>query len=189
LSDDTTSENSHPKAGEEEAPPSSLCASCGGSPSWESVLDGWGERWLASCACGRVETFFPDRRHPEQQPTDPLTLFLQGHLRPRRPATPPWIRLFLLSVGEPYLVRWRHDPAGCPECETAARFGMYAWPRPWTAAICTVCLNCGHTTAAYSNPAAGTQEQALDGSSWTPACPAVKRLRDCVYRGLQPESG
>lgn len=59
---------------------------------------------------------------------------------------------------------------------------MLAWPRPNTAAICSVCIHCGHVTASYSNPAAGTQEPMLHGSSWTPACPAVQRLRECVYR-------
>jgi hypothetical protein len=160
---------------------SRCCQSCGGSPRWESIVDGWGERWLAVCPCGRIDTFFPDRRHPEQTSSDPLTQFLQGHLRPRRPATPPWVRVFIASVQEPWSVRWRHDPAACPECESGTTFGLLAWPRPFIAAICTLCLNCGYTTATYTNPAAGTQEQTLHGTAWTPAVPAVKRLRECVF--------
>jgi hypothetical protein len=161
--------------------PGRSCQGCGGVPRWESLYDGWGERWLAVCACGRIETFFPDRRHPEQQSTDPLTHFLQGHLRPRRAATSPWARLFLTSVQAPWSVRWRHDPSGCPMCEAQTSFGLLAWPRPFTAAICTLCLNCGYTTTSYSNPSAGTSEPLLDGTAWTPPCPAVKRLRACVF--------
>jgi hypothetical protein len=182
-------DSEHLEAGERDNPSSATrCLSCGGLPSWESTFDDWGERWLASCACGRIEAFFPDRRHPDQQPSDPLTLFLQGHLRPRRPATPPWVRLFLNSVQEPYSVRWRHGFKPCQECELPTTFGMLAWPRPYTAAICSVCINCGHVTASYSNPAAGTQEPMLDGTSWTPASPAVQRLRECVYRAVHHPS-
>jgi hypothetical protein len=165
----------------ERTEPSNACRSCDGSPRWESVVDGWGERWLATCTCGRVDTFFPDRRHPEQQPSDPLTLFLQGHLRARRPATPAWVRLYLTSVQEPWSVRWRHDSTGCALCDSNTTFGLLAWPRPFTAAVCTVCLNCGYTTASYSNPSAGTEEATLDGTAWAPACPAVKRLRECIF--------
>jgi len=51
------------EAGERQVQPSpTQCASCGGTPSWEQTFDGWGERWLGACACGRIETFFPDRR-------------------------------------------------------------------------------------------------------------------------------
>jgi hypothetical protein len=174
-----------PANGSSTVGPGQRCQACGGLPVWESTTDGWGERWLAVCACGRIDTFFPDRRHPDQPPADPLTLFLQGHLRPRRPATPPWVRLFLQSVEAPSAVSWRHVPAPCPECAAATTFGLLAWPRDSTAAVCTVCLNCGYTTSCYSNPWQGTEESVLDGSAWAPPCPAVQRLRHCVH-SIQP---
>ena len=179
LSDDSTDEASASPG------PGCACQGCGGAPRWESVFDGWGERWLAVCACGRIDTFFPDRRHPEEEPRDPLTLFLQGHLRPRRPATPPWVRLYLTSVQEPWSVRWRHDSNGCAMCDSNTTFGLLAWPRPFTAAICTVCLNCGYTTACYSNPSAGSSEPTLEGTAWAPACPAVQRLRECAFLSVE----
>jgi len=92
------------------------------------------------------------------------------------------VRLFLQSLEEPWAVRWRHAPLACPECEANTNFGLLAWPRPYIAAVCTVCLNCGYATSSYSNPSAGTEEPMLDGTAWAPPCPAVQRLRDCVYQ-------
>jgi hypothetical protein len=157
------------------------CLGCDGLPIWESLVDNWGERWLAVCACGRIDAFFPDRRHPEQQPTDPLTLFLQGHIGPRRPITPPWVRLFLQSVQEPTLSHWRHSPDPCEDCGARTIFGILAWPRAATAGLCMVCLNCGATAATYSEAGTSRSEPTLFGRAWTPPCPAVKRLRECVH--------
>ena len=164
-----------------EQPCPTLCGSCGGRPRWESTVDGWGERWLATCACGRIETFFPDRRQ-RSTPSDPLTLFLQGHLAPRRPVTPPWIRLFLNSIQAPYPIHWRHAVVPCEACQSSATFGMLARPQPYLAAICTVCLQCGYVTTSQTNTATGAKQPVVDGSSWTPACPAVQRLRDYIYK-------
>lgn len=157
------------------------CLGCDGLPVWESMVDQWGERWLAVCACGRIDAFFPDRRHPERQPSDPLTLFLQGHNGPRRPVTPPWVRLFLQSVQAPTLSHWRHSPDPCEDCAARTVFGILAWPRAATAGLCTLCLNCGATAASYSNAGTSGSEPTLFGRAWTPPCPAVKRLRECVY--------
>jgi hypothetical protein len=156
------------------------CAACGGLPAWESISDDWGERWLAVCGCGRIDAFFPDRRHPDQLPADPLTVFLQGHLRPRRPASPPWVRLFLQSVQAPSPALWRHSPEPCNECGSRTVFGVLAWPRRSTAGLCVLCLQCGYTETNYAS--AGRQsEPNLCGSAWAPPCPAVQRLRACVY--------
>ncbi len=61
-----------------------------------------------------------------------------------------------------------------------------AWPQPHLAGLCTVCINCGYTVSAYSNPAVKGSEEVLIGSTWAPACPAVKRLRECVRASQQP---
>ena len=108
------------------------CLSCGGGPRWESLRDHWGERWLAVCDCGRIETFFPDRRQ-RTGPRDPLALFLQGHLAPRRPATPAWVRLFLHSLQGEQATHWRHSPDPCEQCAARTVFGLLAWPHPSTA--------------------------------------------------------
>jgi hypothetical protein len=155
------------------------CLSCGGAPRWESICDQWGERWLASCDCGRIETFFPDRRQ-RTVPRDPLALFLQGHLGARRPPTPPWIRLFLHSVQGDQPTHWRHSPDACETCSARTTLGLLAWPQPSIAGLCTVCLNCGYTVSSYSDPLRGSTEPPLVGSTWAPACAAVQRLRDCV---------
>ena len=55
-------------------------------------------------------------------------------------------------------------------------------PRPFVLAICTLCLACGHVTAAYLRPSRGMQESPATGGVWAPPCPAVQRLRDCVFR-------
>lgn len=158
-----------------------VCASCGALPMWESLTDGWGERWLAVCDCGRLDAFFPDRRHPDQLVDDPLALFLQGHLRPPLPATPAWQRLFLRSVSPPAPLRWRHNPVTCPDCEQIVSFGFQAWPTPETHAVCLLCLACGYVSVSYQ-PFRGGPTTILDGNAWAPACPAVQRLRECVFR-------
>jgi hypothetical protein len=161
------------------------CLGCGGQPVWESLADDWGERWLAVCACGRIDTFFPDRRHPEQQPSDPLTLFLQGHNRPRRPATPPWVRLFLNSFEASAPLGWRHSPEPCDGCGARTVFGLLSLPRLYTVGVCTVCLNCGMTTARYSMPTTAPEGSLLIGRVWAPPCPAVQRLRECVRTRIE----
>lgn len=189
MSDTSTSEQpdepdaDKPKQTERPSPLSDRrCRSCGGLPRWESIADAWGERWLGLCGCGGVQSFFPDRRHPEAQPAEPLTMFLQGHRAPRRPANPPWIRLFLHSLQPPYSITWRYDHRPCASCQAHATFGLLAWPQDWVSAICTLCLNCGWTETTYTNHQQGAQANCVDGDAWTPPCPAVQRLRTCVYR-------
>jgi len=81
----------------------------------------------------------------------------------------------------PWLVRWRYCPSGCPRCQTRVSYAFQACPRPSYQAICTLCLGCGYATATY-HPWQGPTEPATTGATWTPACPAVQRLRDCIYR-------
>ena len=162
--------------------PAAGCSSCQRPLVWESRFDQWGERWLAVCDCGQIESFFCDRRHPEQEPPDPLVMFLQGHRAPRRPATPAWLRLFLHSTQAPLAVHWRHNPEPCPACENPARFALLAWPRHDVAAVCSLCLGCGHTHCNYQQPGTGQQLPPLEGTSWAPPGPAVKRLRSLIYR-------
>src|SRR5262245_32146915 len=120
---------------------SSACPSCGGSPRWESLLDGEEERWLAVCRCGRMRAFLPAQHALE--PDDPLRAFLLGQGRPLFPAAPPWVRLFLASVEGSNPVRWRYSHGPCPACGASARFGLQACPRPGTLALCALCLACG----------------------------------------------
>ena len=156
------------------------CPSCGGHARWESVVDGDEERWLAVCACGRWQAFLPE--WPALEPDDPLRAFLLGPGRPVYPASPPWIRLFLASVEGSNPVRWRYCHGQCAACGASAGFGMQACPRPGTLALCALCLGCGTVTAQYEKPARGLVEAPISGRAWAPPCPAVQRLRDCLYR-------
>ena len=164
---------------EDTRPAGGRCEACGGRPAWESVADQWGERWLSLCRCGRMQAFLPDQ--PGLRPDDPLGVFLQGAGRSAWPTSPPWIRLFLQSLRE-QLAGWRYHPAACPACATPTLFWLQACPRPNWLATCSLCLACGRATSQYTQPWNNQGELALAGSSWTPACPAVQRLRDCVYR-------
>ncbi len=161
-------------------PAMTACESCGRHPRWETLVDGDEERWFAACRCGRMQAFLPDA--PELQPEDPLGAFLAGPGRALAPASPPWIRLFLRSLEEPNPTRWTYCPGPCPGCQAAAKFGFRACPRPFVLAMCTLCLSCGLATAAYLRPSRGMQESPATGSAWAPPCPAVQRLRDCVFR-------
>jgi hypothetical protein len=155
------------------------CGSCGGDPRWESLVDGDEERWLAVCRCGRLQVFLPDR--PELVPEDPLGTYLVGRALASAPASPPWVRLFLRSVEGPSPTRWRHVPGACDFCGASATFVMRASPRPWVMGVCTLCISCGRATAIYAHPSWPSSEAAT-GRTWTPPCPAVQRLRDCVFR-------
>jgi len=155
-------------------PATAACPSCGGHSTWESVLDGDEERWLA------IRAFLPER--PALEPENPLRVFLLGPGRPIFPPSPPWIRLFLASVENPNPVRWRFCHAPCPRCQASASFGLQACPRPNVFAVCTLCLSCGRVAASYSKPAHGQVETPVEGCEWTPPCPAAQRLRDCLYR-------
>ena len=161
-------------------PAATACESCGGLPRWESLVDGDEERWLAICRCGRMHAFLPDA--PEARPEDPVSAFLAGPGRALAPASPPWVRVFLRSREGRTATRWSYCPGPCPGCGAAATFGMRACPRPFVLAMCTLCLACGHVTAAYLRPSRGMQESPATGGAWAPPCPAVQRLRDCVFR-------
>lgn len=161
-------------------PATTACPSCGGRPRWESLIDGDEERWLAICRCGRMQAFLPDA--PEARPDDPVSAFLAGVGRTVAPASPPWIRVFLRSREGRNAIRWSYCPGPCPDCGAAASFGFRACPRPYVLGTCTLCLACGRATAAYLRPSRGMQESSATGGAWTPPCPAVQRLRDCVFR-------
>ena len=147
---------------------------------WESIADAMGERWLSVCRCGRIDAFLADQ--PGMQPDDPLAAYLLGSLPRPRAATPPWLRCFLRSIEGPWSVRWRYLHQRCPGCKTKVVFEFLACPRAYVLATCSLCLACGHTTAEYNRPWHGLTETSVGGSAWTPPCPAVQRLRDCIFR-------
>lgn len=155
------------------------CRSCGRPPKWESLVDYLGERWLAVCDCGRLDVFLPD--NPGVDADDPVRVFLAGPDRHILPATPPWVRLFLSSVQEPYWTGWRYLPDPCVSCGAVVIFGTQGWPRPGVNGRYLVCLNCGQVTVNYTTLWNGHSET-TSGTDWTPACPAVQRLHDCIYR-------
>ena len=59
---------------------------------------------------------------------------------------------------------------------------LSAYPRPGTFALCALCVACGAVTVEYARPARGLVEAPITGRAWAPPCPAVQRLRDCLYR-------
>jgi len=139
-----------------------------------------GERWLSVCRCGRIDAFFADQ--PEAQPDDPLAAYLLGSLPRAQAPTPVWVRCFLRSVEEPWSIRWRYRHEPCDRCATRVVFEFLACPREYVLATCSLCLACGHATAEYAKPWHGLTETSVGGSAWTPACPAVQRVRDCIFR-------
>src|SRR6266536_2626136 len=103
-------------------PMSVRCAQCGELPEWESIADAYEERWLAVCRCGRMQTFLPDQ--PAAEPKDPLAAFLLGAGRDIPSPTPPWIRLFMRSLEQPWNTRWRYSPEPCSACAERVCFGV-----------------------------------------------------------------
>jgi hypothetical protein len=49
------------------------CPSCGGDPTWESLVDADGERWLAVCRCGRMQAYLPSRTMIAESPSPSCT--------------------------------------------------------------------------------------------------------------------
>ena len=93
---------------------------------------------------------------------------LPKNLAPRRPFTPPWIRLFLNSVQAPHSTQRRHAFLPCDTCESSATFAVLAWPQPYIAAICTLCLQCGYVTnriTAASAPLSSRRSRTLSPAS------------------------
>ena len=97
------------------------------------------------------------------------------------------VRLFQRSIEEPIRTSWRHLPDPCVTCAASVIFGTQSWPRPGVNGRYLLCLNCGRVTVNYTDIWRNRSE-ATTGSSWTPACPSVLRLRDAVYRHFVPPS-
>jgi hypothetical protein len=134
-----------------------------------------------------MQAFLPDL--PGLEPEDPLTVFLQGPGTKIWSTTPAWVRLFLHSLRE-RRTSWRYLPAICPACANTVLFWLQACPRPFWLANCTLCLACGRVTSQYSQPWRNHHELATAGDTWAPPCPAVQRLRDCVFRpDVQAQTG
>jgi hypothetical protein len=112
---------------------------------------------------------------------DPLRADLFGLAKPTFPETPAWVRLFLSTVSGPRSIRWRYVWQACPRCQTAVRMGLQSYRRYGVFAVCSLCLACGYVTACYQLPPRVSLSD-FAGGDWFPACPAVKRLRDCVPR-------
>jgi hypothetical protein len=164
---------------DDDRPATARCPNCGEFPQWESVTDTYGERWLSVCRCGRMQAFLPDQ--PGSEPEDPLATFLVGTRREVSPATPPWIRLFLHSLKRPWNTYWRYTAEPCAACAERVRFALQASPRPYWFGRCTLCLACGRVTTEYTQPWLNLHELGVSGSRWAPPCPAVQRLRDCIF--------
>ena len=79
---------------------------CGARLRWE--YRGYPSTWLATCEsemCGLITT--PKGQAPG------MSEFMATNIKP---ATPPWIRLFLKALSIEGLA-WEHWPSPCPECE------------------------------------------------------------------------
>ena len=91
-----------------------------------------------------------------------------------KPVTPPWLRLFRFSQDEPWSWEWRHHPNECRACHTnvvmTAERRLHHIHRTFL-----LCLNCGYTSS--QEP----RRPPLTGSSWAPACLAVKQLRRAAF--------
>ena len=162
------------------------CLACGGVLRWESIVEGEEERWLGICVCGWMRVFVPAR--PDLDAVDPLTVFVAGLGAERRPLSPPWVRVFRVSQQEPWLVDWLYCSSSCPACGAGVAFGTRRVPRPGVAADCLLCLACGWVSVEYRRPQQGLVELPAVGTEWLPACPAVQRLRICLFRPWTPAS-
>jgi hypothetical protein len=165
---------------DDDRPRAARCPQCGELPEWESLSDGYTERWLAVCRCGRMQAFLPDQ--PAVELDDPLSAFLVGPGRQVLPPTPPWIRLFMRSLQSPWNAAWRYSPEPCAACAERVCFVLQVCPRPYWLARCSLCLACGRVTSEYSQPWQNLHELGMSGSVWAPPSPAVLRLRACVFR-------
>lgn len=161
--------------------PAHNCRRCGGTIGWETLRRAEEERWLGVCGdCGWMTVFLPDS--PDSTPRDPLRTFLLGTRATHPPDSPPWIRLFRMTLGLPWNINWRHRPLRCGGCETHVTFATCLYPRPHVVAQCMLCLACGRTTVEHIRPDAPLRETPVIGERWSPPDVAVTRLRDAIFR-------
>lgn len=157
--------------------PRAACDKCGGSLRWERIEHGGNERWLGLCECGLATAFIPER--PNWKPTDPLRAALVAESELPEPS-PPWIRLYSITSGPPWLLPWAHSGRACDGCAGLAVFGVWTVPRSGIRADSELCLGCGRASVVYLR-GGSDQEMVVTGDQWTPACVAVARLRKAVF--------
>lgn len=95
--------------------------------------------------------------------------------------TPPWLRLFQLSSGYPWWLRWRHAPVPCDQCGQRVAFAVWTRPRFNVHSHNLLCVACGYTRVSYVYQDGGKRETPVSGSEWGPACVAVARLRRAIF--------
>jgi hypothetical protein len=139
------------------------------------------ERWVSLCRCGSFHAFFPDA--PDWRPEDPLAAALAEPGLLDEP-TPPWLRVFQLSSGFPWWLRWRHLPDECNACSQHVTFAVWTHVRPGVQAHSTLCLQCGFSTVEHVHYGRDAHETPVAGDQWSPPCVAVARLRRAVFGAL-----
>jgi len=161
----------------------SLCPGCKKeAPRWESRVRDGHELWLAICpACGWVGSYDATRQAVAE---DPLTSYLGDE--PLRQESPPWVRLYQVSMQAPWNYVWRCQPGGCRECDRGVVFESGCRSRPDFEASWSLCLACGYAHVRYLNPQWGSLAE-MGGSQWTPPCPPIKKLRRTIFSRPRPK--
>jgi hypothetical protein len=150
------------------------CTRCGGNFRWESALYGDEERWIGVCECGALKCVtLDDPAH------DPLHAVLIGD-RPLQTSSPPYMRLYMASLK--LHVRWRPGSEPCGSCHRKPVFETMRNPTFGAEAHARLCLSCGWVGIRTIRAGGRRTGSWIEGKQWTPACIAIKHLRNCIFK-------
>ncbi len=158
-----------------------MCRDCGSAVHWQGRLDAPTdeERWIGLCEHGHITgVTLGEGATPAAEP-------LEAFLGPPRTgaASPAWVRFFRVTSAAPWQVQWRYR-GQCDFCPAVTSFSTSIGERAGRWKI-DLCLNCGSTRTSLfrrdDNHCCGE----LSGSSWYPACLAVKKARRLLFNRLR----
>ncbi len=150
---------------------------CEGTWKWESRNAKNGERWLGTCDCGQMLAFLPDHHEPVKD--DPITAFLGDGKT--HPVTPPWLRVFHLSMTSEHRVSWRYHHKQCGNCQGSVDYTAQERVMK-TIHDFVLSLNCGQVVSRAYDLDRKPMRLPISGASWQPACLAVTMLRRFLLR-------
>ena len=157
------------------------CDDCASTMRWERRdLTPTNEAWLGLCGvCGSMLVVVPGAT--DTVIADPLAYFLLGPEREPAADRPAWQRFYAHTLAPPFSVPWRFQTIACKPCQARSTVATTATTPRWKRTL-TLCLNCGFATAATTRNIMDSTSTLLTGGTWAPADPAVKTLRDSIFR-------
>ena len=158
---------------------------CGSSYQRESIHAPDDERWLGTCQeCASMICI--SLREPGRLVRDPLTFFLTGCEDPARPeGRPAYLRFIHVSSGPPWGVKWNLEQSACGHCGGGIAVQSTRLLSPTCRADYEICVGCGRSRAAYTNPYSGGLLGEVVGQTWSPPDPCATKIRRDIFQSFR----